>query len=192
MQDWGLLDRFEKTSFASNTFGSLAVKRGPRLRCSHRPNEKKSFPDPPLGAPQSSSHSAFRPNVFPLHDVRYRVKSRQRRDPPSRSIPIVAKDKPLTTFKNKRNHYFIGPRQAGQKPKERATGKRHLKTIDVWWSQTGSNRRPHACKARALPTELWPQAGNVQAASTQSSQSERRNAARTAQKANANGGPGRT
>jgi hypothetical protein len=29
----------------------------------------------------------------------------------------------------------------------------------VWWSQTGSNRRPHACKARALPTELWPQAG---------------------------------
>jgi hypothetical protein len=27
----------------------------------------------------------------------------------------------------------------------------------LWWSQTGSNRRPHACKARALPTELWPQ-----------------------------------
>jgi hypothetical protein len=25
-----------------------------------------------------------------------------------------------------------------------------------WWSQTGSNRRPHACKARALPAELWP------------------------------------
>ena len=27
----------------------------------------------------------------------------------------------------------------------------------VWWSQTGSNRRPPACKAGALPTELWPQ-----------------------------------
>ena len=26
----------------------------------------------------------------------------------------------------------------------------------LWWSQTGSNRRPHACKARALPTELQP------------------------------------
>ena len=25
-----------------------------------------------------------------------------------------------------------------------------------WWSQTGSNRRPEACKATALPTELWP------------------------------------
>src|SRR5271163_4477836 len=29
-----------------------------------------------------------------------------------------------------------------------------------WWSQTGSNRRPHACKARALPTELWPRGGD--------------------------------
>ncbi len=27
-----------------------------------------------------------------------------------------------------------------------------------WWSQSGLNRRPHACKARALPAELWPQA----------------------------------
>ena len=29
----------------------------------------------------------------------------------------------------------------------------------VWWSQTGSNRRPPACKAGALPTELWPPQG---------------------------------
>ena len=28
-----------------------------------------------------------------------------------------------------------------------------------WWSKTGSNRRPHACKARALPTELLPREG---------------------------------
>src|SRR5213075_626212 len=26
----------------------------------------------------------------------------------------------------------------------------------TWWSQPGSNRRPQACKASALPTELWP------------------------------------
>jgi hypothetical protein len=30
------------------------------------------------------------------------------------------------------------------------------RSCEPWWSQTGSNRRPHACKARALPTELWP------------------------------------
>ena len=26
----------------------------------------------------------------------------------------------------------------------------------IWWSQAGSNRRPPACKAGALPAELWP------------------------------------
>ena len=31
-----------------------------------------------------------------------------------------------------------------------------LKSAAFWWSQSGSNRRPPACKAGALPTELWP------------------------------------
>ena len=26
----------------------------------------------------------------------------------------------------------------------------------MWWSQGGSNSRPLACKASALPAELWP------------------------------------
>ena len=30
-----------------------------------------------------------------------------------------------------------------------------------WWSQTGSNRRPPACKAGALPAELWPPSGDA-------------------------------
>jgi hypothetical protein len=29
-------------------------------------------------------------------------------------------------------------------------------TSEIWWRQTGSNRRPPACKAGALPTELCP------------------------------------
>ena len=29
-------------------------------------------------------------------------------------------------------------------------------SIEKWWSRSGSNRRPQACKARALPTELRP------------------------------------
>ena len=28
--------------------------------------------------------------------------------------------------------------------------------VAAWWSQTESNRRHPACKAGALPTELWP------------------------------------
>ena len=30
------------------------------------------------------------------------------------------------------------------------------KSSELWWSRSGSNRRPQACKARALPTELRP------------------------------------
>src|SRR6476620_2763517 len=26
----------------------------------------------------------------------------------------------------------------------------------IWWSQTGSNRRPLQCHCSALPAELWP------------------------------------
>ena len=33
---------------------------------------------------------------------------------------------------------------------------RNSAALRRWWSQTGSNRRPPACKAGALPTELWP------------------------------------
>ena len=32
----------------------------------------------------------------------------------------------------------------------------HRTRREGWWSQTESNRRPPACKAGALPTELWP------------------------------------
>jgi hypothetical protein len=31
-----------------------------------------------------------------------------------------------------------------------------LQSSEGWWSQTDSNRRHPACKAGALPTELWP------------------------------------
>ncbi len=33
----------------------------------------------------------------------------------------------------------------------------------LWWSWTGSNRRPEACKATALPTELQPHAYSIAA-----------------------------
>jgi hypothetical protein len=34
---------------------------------------------------------------------------------------------------------------------------------EAWWSLSGSNRRPHACKARALPAELRPHDRNTNA-----------------------------
>ena len=41
-------------------------------------------------------------------------------------------------------------------------GVRHPTTKE-WWSQTGSNRRHPACKAGALPAELWPHHGDLPA-----------------------------
>ena len=41
----------------------------------------------------------------------------------------------------------------------------------TWWSQTGSNRRPPACKAGALPAELWPQSADAFASRSSRAQS---------------------
>ena len=60
-------------------------------------------------------------------------------------------DMVLFTISNTR-----GPLHEEQDTRVSLTALRTTKRLDPWWSQTGSNRRPHACKARALPTELWP------------------------------------
>ena len=43
----------------------------------------------------------------------------------------------------------------------RAGRKLFPRSARPWWSQTESNRRHPACKAGALPTELWPRSRNV-------------------------------
>ena len=50
-----------------------------------------------------------------------------------------------------------------------------------WWSQSGSNRRHPACKAGALPAELWPRL-----------QLRHRFALASAAAPNLNGGPDKT
>ena len=67
----------------------------------------------------------------------------------------------------------------------------------VWWSQTGSNRRPHACKARALPTELWPHSSGPQSGLVRAEGRGGRSALRTfgsdyQTRAPDHGGPGTT
>ncbi len=41
--------------------------------------------------------------------------------------------------------------------------------IEDWWRMTGSNRRPPACKAGALPAELIPQSCILQGTARQTS-----------------------
>jgi hypothetical protein len=60
-------------------------------------------------------------------------------------------------------HRTVHPQQPTQflKNKHKTTTQatlRHL-TPSPQWSQPGSNRRPPACKAGALPAELWPPIG---------------------------------
>src|SRR5690606_13588335 len=52
------------------------------------------------------------------------------------------------------------PSSHGLLASNRSTGAicpRPARDASKWWSQTGSNRRHPACKAGALPAELWPQ-----------------------------------
>ena len=60
---------------------------------------------------------------------------------------------PTPKLRNRRHHACQTTKPA--RAAERRTITRRI-VPPVWWSQTGSNRRPPACKAGALPTELWP------------------------------------
>ena len=104
--------------------------------------------------------SAYRPRSFDhdryserssLHDVRYHASAAclasKLASPSCNQIRIVFS---RTSSSSPKAHL--------QRPAGRSSDKeRSLVRSEVWWSQTGSNRRPPACKAGALPAELWPQ-----------------------------------
>ena len=77
------------------------------------------------------------PERSPLHDVRQHAHGERPVDGTFRKTRIKISDKPVGSFSD---GYFL---QVSRRDRR-------------WWSQTGSNRRPPACKAGALPTELWP------------------------------------
>lgn len=64
------------------------------------------------------------------------------------------------------NSLFVSVRGAPAEARDSQPSLRHVGfggqpslaiASEGWWRQTGSNRRPEACKATALPTELCPQ-----------------------------------
>ena len=86
----------------------------------------------------------------------------------ARDFILVHDPKPLTGFDADPG---VESRRSDRSPLHDVKQRRHLKADGPgatqtdksrtmvppgWWSQTGSNRRPPACKAGALPTELWP------------------------------------
>ncbi len=109
--------------------------------------DKRKKPLGPFPASCSPNPLAGRPNAFPLHDVRHIL------------LPYAPKRArgPETGFRREERAISrqMEPPKSGASKAGRVYSAPPTQII-AWWSQTGSNRRPHACKARALPTELWP------------------------------------
>jgi hypothetical protein len=78
----------------------------------------------------------------------------------SERSPLHDVRKPANRRETQQLRNFVTSGRTSQKPEHFATSSAPLQmksSAAGWWSQTGSNRRPPACKAGALPTELWPQ-----------------------------------
>ena len=109
---------------------------------------------------QRLAPSGPRPNALPLHNVRYRKagertaedRLRPYRRPSGLPAPKRSFERPGETDELHRKDRR--PSTVEFRPLQVRQVRRP--SLPEWWSQTGSNRRPHACKARALPTELWP------------------------------------
>jgi hypothetical protein len=98
----------------------------------------------------------------PLHDVRQHAPAganpgRVRIDCTFRTSRITA-DAVMRTLAalKARTHVCGASKLRCDQASVRASSDAPVERQPVWWSQTGSNRRPPACKAGALPTELWP------------------------------------
>jgi hypothetical protein len=77
---------------------------------------------------------------------------------PPRSAPSGTKRSQIDAGRSQRPGHI--PSSRCQEFYRRVSHRRNFVSSNMdtrWWSQTGSNRRPEACKATALPAELWPQ-----------------------------------
>ena len=82
-------------------------------------------------------------------------------DAATRNAPRAMARKVKSLLHNVKDHH----RQVAERPANPASSLGLPPSMPnqstTWWSQTGSNRRPPACKAGALPTELWPRHSRV-------------------------------
>ena len=114
---------------------------------------------------KSSPPWSQRPDMFPLHDVEYLRCMRKQATKLFERTRSLGKCLLNTTLPKKahggasNSDQIVRSRRALRRasgaPIQNPDGDN---TSKKWWSQTGSNRRPQACKASALPTELWPRA----------------------------------
>ena len=105
------------------------------------PQPEQSSPRIHRGKPLRSK-TAIVPSSHSLHNVQYPRSPKRPAADRSPRISVLSRSS-LPLLASRLRLFEASPPAA------------HLLTPG-WWRRTGSNRRPHACKARALPTELRP------------------------------------
>ena len=184
----------EKTSFASNASGDLSGQApNPRLVAERTTDDRETRTDMIclLNVPRPSSDNRMR-FLFTMSDIEGPEGRRQRtRSSPSAFRPSQT---PKRFWRWAKLIDCIGTdfrlRRRRPSPSSVVRLCRPPSVLRQWWSQTGSNRRPHACKARALPTELWPR--RREGRGNQNSEDRGRNAISDFRFPSSAGGPGRT
>ncbi len=153
----------EKTSFASNASGDLSGQApNPRLVASRRTETRDRRRDssrPPFSVIRIPAHRMR--FLFTMSDIgRRRTNDRGQNRPLPASRPSFTPERFGAPAKLINCIGRIGRKTLKRTEAFLAATPIRSPSSDLrppkWWSQTGSNRRPHACKARALPTELWP------------------------------------
>jgi hypothetical protein len=120
-----------------------------RLRSSWLP---VGYPDPCGTGISNNDNATPRPDRYDRRSRRNSCQGPIRKARGARMSLLFTMSGNTPNPKVRRNWFFYSDCVA-QDPS--VSTKTHA-THAFWWSQTGSNRRPEACKATALPTELWP------------------------------------
>jgi len=150
----------------SEILGSKLIRSSPRLIAAYYVLHRLHAPRHPLDALKALDRSHYQyPQRTPHGVVLGQVDRSDQINQNSRARLSL----PGVRVKQAAEHLFTMLKDPAARSQEGTCGQTWLFneatlllfTVVLWWSQTGSNRRPHACKARALPTELWPRLGRL-------------------------------
>jgi hypothetical protein len=163
----GLTARIVEDGFPhSEIHGSKVVRTSPRLNAAYHVLHRLSMPRHPLNALKALDHFHYQ-----CAPTRVGCMNKEGKTSLLRSLRVSVAVK--LSIHGVANTHHDKACEAGRNSLTMSNNRQKLRKIrktcedensfslgrfvaQRWWSQTGSNRRPEACKATALPAELWP------------------------------------
>jgi hypothetical protein len=142
----------------SEIHGSKFVRNSPRLVAAYHVLHRLLPPRHPLNALKSLDYSHYQcsPSAECASTIE-KTRSSEINPTAARFVPLVLDRRLATLASGKSPIYDVCSSKIGRLFSSPNLVLYPLRVRRAnWWSQTGSNRRPQACKASALPTELWP------------------------------------